>query len=102
MERLWTFNVSISNGNIKHPSEKSIFAVNLPLKRLPATVANTDIGSLKSLHTLFDKYLDHMLGNFEQSCMVQIIRNLELFDKKIWFLKTIFDKALTPFWKTFL
>ena len=30
------------------------------------TIADADIGSLKSLHTLFDKYLDHMLVKFEQ------------------------------------
>ena len=39
-------NVSISNGNIKYPRGKSIFAVNLPLQLFPATVANADIGSL--------------------------------------------------------
>ena len=38
-------------GNIKYPIGKSIFAVNLSLKPFPATVANADIGSLKSLHT---------------------------------------------------
>ena len=43
-----------------------IFAVKFSLKLSPATVANADIGSLKSLHTLFDKYLDHMLKKFEQ------------------------------------
>ena len=59
MERLLTSNVTIRNGNIKYPIGKSIFAVNLPLKLSPATVANTDMGSLKSLHTLFGKYLDH-------------------------------------------
>ena len=68
-----------------------------------ATVANADIGSLKSLHTLFEKYLDYMLVKFEQNCVVQTTRNLELFDKKKkLFLKIIFDKALAPFWKTFL
>ena len=82
MERLSTTNVSISHGNIKHPIGKSIFAVNLPFKLFPATVANADIGSLKSLHTLFDKYLDHMLAKFEQNYMVQPTRNFELFDKK--------------------
>ena len=81
MERLQTSNVSISNGNIKYLIGKSIFAVNLPLKLFPATIANADIGSLKSLHTLFDKYLDHMLVKFEQNCMVQTTRNFELFDK---------------------
>ena len=28
------------------------------------TIADADIGSLKSLHTLFDKYLDNMLVKF--------------------------------------
>ena len=41
---------------------KSIFAVNLPLKLFPATVANVDIESLKSLHTfLKGPYADHIL-----------------------------------------
>ena len=52
-------------------------------------------GSLKSLHTLFDKYLNRMLVKFEQNRMVQNIPNFELFDKK-----KIFDKVLTPFWKS--
>ena len=82
---------------MKYSIGKSIFVVNLPLKLFPATVANADIGSLKSLHTLFDKYLDHMLVKFEQNPMVQTTWNFELFDKKPGFLKTIFDKALTPF-----
>ena len=71
MERLKTSNVSISNGYIKYPIGKSIFADNLPLKLFPATVANAEIGSLKSLHTLFD----NMLVQFEQNCMVQTTRN---------------------------
>ena len=64
MERLQTSNISISNGNVKYLSGKSIFAVHLPLKLFPATVTNSDIGSQKSLHTLFDKYLDHMRVKF--------------------------------------
>ena len=33
---------------------KSIFAINLPLKLFPATVANADIGSLSlSIHLIF-------------------------------------------------
>ena len=81
------------------PSEKTIFAVNLLLKLFPATVANADIESLKTLHTLFDKYLNPMVVQFGQNYMVQTTRNLDL---KNGFLKTVFDKALTPFWKTFL
>ena len=61
---------------------KSIFAVNLPLKLFYVTVANADIGSLKSLHTSFTKCLYHMLVKFEQNRMVQTTRNFELFDKK--------------------
>ena len=52
-----------------------------------------DFYSVKFLHTLFGKYLDHVLVEFEQ------IPNFDLFDKKCL---TIFDKVLTPFWKTFL
>ena len=37
------------------------------------TIDDTDIESLKSLHTLFDKYLVHMLVKFEQNCMVRTI-----------------------------
>ena len=63
------------------------------------TIADADIGSLKSFHTLFDKYLDHMPLKFEQNCVVRTVQNFERFDKK-WLI--IFDKVLTPFWKTFL
>ena len=45
-------------------------------------IADVDIGSLKSLHTLFEKYLDHMLVKFEQNGMVRTIQNFELFDQK--------------------
>ena len=53
----------------------------------------------KSLHILFDKYLDHVLVKIEQNRMVRTIQIFELFDQK-WL--TIFYKVLTPFWKTFL
>ena len=83
--------VSISNGNIKCPIEKSIFVVNLKLKVFRAIVAYADIGSLSlSIHSL-KKCLFHMLVEFEQNRTVQTTRNFDLF-----------DKALTPFWKTFL
>ena len=67
----------------------------MPLKLSPATVANADIESLKSLHTLSDKYLDHMLVKFEQNCMVQTTRNLNfLTKKKNGFLKNIFKQSV--------
>ena len=55
------------------------------------TIADADIGSLKSLHTLFGKYLDHMLVKFEQNHKVQTIQNFELFDKK---------KQFNHFWQS--
>ena len=59
-----------------------------------ATITDADIGRLKSHHTLFDKYLDHMLVKFEQNRMVRNIQNFELFGKK-WLI--IFEKESTPF-----
>ena len=64
------------------------------------TIADTDIESLKSLHTLSNRYLDHMLVKFEQNRMIRTIQNFELFFYKKWL--TTFDKVLTPFWKMFL
>ena len=39
-------------------------------------VADADIRSLKSIHILLGKYLDHMLVKFEQNRLVQNIQNL--------------------------
>ena len=64
---------------------------------LPLLMLTLEVWNLKSLHTLFDRYLDHMLVKFEQNHMVWTIQNFELFDKK---RLTIFDKVLTSFWKT--
>ena len=96
MERLLTFNVCISNGNIKYLIGKSIFAVNLPFKLFRAVVANADIGLVLSLsiHSLKNVCTTCQPGHaseFEQNRMVQTTRNFELFEKE-----------KTPFWKTFL
>ena len=77
MERLYTSNVSISNGNINARLENP----NLPLKLFRATVANTDTGSRKSLHTFLKNVCTIMLVKCEQTRMVQTARNFELFDK---------------------
>ena len=71
IEKFWTSNFSISNGNITCPIGKSILAVNLTLKIFRAAIANVDIGSLKFIHTLFDTYLDYMQVKLEQNRMVQ-------------------------------
>ena len=53
-----TYNVGISNSNMKYLIRKSIFAVKLTLKLFPAaTVANAEIESLKSLCTFLKKVL---------------------------------------------
>ena len=62
MQRLWTSNVSISNGIMGTFTAKNDFPIGYYV-----TIADADIGGLKSLHTLFDKYLDHMLLKFEQN-----------------------------------
>ena len=67
------------------------------MERLPMSVLAAVAG--KSLHILFDKYLDNMLVKIEQNRMVRTIQIFELFDQK-WL--TICYKVLTPFWKTFL
>ena len=63
----------------------SASAVNMSFKLFPATVANADIGSLMSLHILFDKCLDRMPVKFEENCMVQTTRNFERLDEKTFF-----------------
>ena len=46
-----------------------------------STIADADIGSLNSFHTLFNKYLEHLLVKFEQNCMIQTRQNFEFFNK---------------------
>ena len=99
MERLLSSSFSISNGS-REKFKQQIYCRNWFSARVfYITIADTDIRSLQSLHTLCDKYLDHMLMKFEQNRMVRTIRNFDFFWQK-WL--TIFDKVLTPFWKTLL
>ena len=53
-------------GKWKTPDRKTNFCSKFTVKLFSATVANDDIGSLKSLHTLLNKYLDHMLVNLNK------------------------------------
>ena len=76
----------------KIPDRKINFCSKFAVKTLPVTVANADIGSLKSLHTLFDKFLDHMLVNLDQIVWAKLHEVVSF-----WGKKNIFDKALTPF-----
>ena len=85
MKKFQTSNVS--DDNIKRPIGKSIFAEILTLKLFHATVANSDTGSLKSFHSLFDTYLDHMLAKFGPKRMVQNAQIVDLFDENPILLK---------------
>ena len=44
-------------------------------------INDPDIGSLNFFHTLFDKYLDHMLVKFELNRIIRNKQNFELFGK---------------------
>ena len=76
MERLYTSNVSIGNGNMKCPIGKSIFAVNLPLKLFRVTVVYG-----LPIHSLKKMFVPHAI-EFEQNRTVHTTRNFELLDKK--------------------
>ena len=56
------------------------------------TITDPNFGNLKSLHTLFDKYI----VKFDQNRTVRNIQNFEIFGEK-WL--TILEKVLTPFLK---
>ena len=55
--------------------------IDFPIGHFYATIADADIGScLKSLNTLFDKYLDHMLMKFLTKIVwSETIQNFVLF-----------------------
>ena len=71
----------------------------LPIKLFRASVTNTDIGNLKSLHAFPKKCFYQMLVKFEQNRMIQTTRNFELFDKK---KNKQTNKNKTGFLKSFL
>ena len=71
-----TSNVSISNGSTEECDNLAFYV----------TISDTDIGSLKTHHALFDKYLDHMLVECEQNRLVRTT-NFELFDINKWINK---------------
>ena len=85
---------SCSNGNIKYPIGRSIFALNLLLKLFPATVANHANWKSKVSPTFLKECLYHMLVKFEQNRrpMVQTTKKIELFDKNKMFLKLFLTK----------
>ena len=98
MERLQISKVSISIGSTEE-FYWQIYCKKMHFDRaFYVTIADADILSPKSLNTLYNKYLDHMLVKFEQNRMVKTMQNFVLCDKQ-WL--TIIE-VLTPFWMTFL
>ena len=77
----YTPNVKINNSNINCLIGKLIFAINLPLKVFSAPVASTENGSLNSLYTLFNTYLEHMLTKFGPNRIVRNVHNLNCLTK---------------------
>ena len=79
MERLQTFSVSICNGS------KEGFCYGKLLQKLIfrfyVTITDADVGNQKALHTLLDKYLDHMLVKFELNRLIRNIQNSKLLGK---------------------
>ena len=61
---------------------KTNFCSKFAIKTFRATIANADTGILKSLCTLFDTYLNHILAKFEPNRMVQNVQKFEVLDKK--------------------
>ena len=55
------------------------FAVNFPFKLFRTIFVNSDTGSLKSFHTLFNTYLDYMQAKFKPNRIVRNIHNFKLF-----------------------
>ena len=73
--------------------------MDFPIAFFYIIIADASIRSLKSLHTSFEKYLDHMLVILNKNRMVRTMQNLELFDQKCL---NIFGNVLVPFEKAFL
>ena len=61
-----TSNVSISNGSKKSFNGKFTPKINFPIGFFMLPLLIMTLKNLKSLHTLFDKCLDHMLVKFEK------------------------------------
>ena len=76
------------------------FCSKIAIKVFSATISNAYTGSLNFYHTLFNTYLDNFLAKFQPNRMVQNEQILSVLTKTGIF-KTIFNKAFTPFCKTF-
>ena len=65
------------------------------------SIADAEIESRKSLHSLIS-ICTTCWWNLNMIIRLAPHKIFELFDKKNWVFETIFDKALAPFWKSFI
>ena len=76
MVRIQTSNVSIRKGSKIDVHSKFTTKIAIAIRYFIFTIADADIESLKSVHKLFDKYMDHMMLKFEQNRMVRTVKTL--------------------------
>ena len=107
--KFWTFQTIRFDSNIvalafatearKSFNEKFTTKIDFSDRAFHLTVTDPDIGSLKSLKTLFDNYLDHILLQFEQNRMVWNIQTFGLFVQEI--VINHFWESVDAIFKTF-
>ena len=98
LERLSTFNVSVSNGDIKHPIGKSIFSsYTFPSNRYKCWHWRSKVSPYNILYVFWQH-----TGEIWTKSYCPKYSKFWAFWQKTDFLKTPFDKSLTPFCKTFV
>ena len=80
--------LTLCSGNIKCPIGKAIFAVNLPLNLLRATVANADAERELSI-TLFDTYVGQHVTDYFNQIVRSELGNIELKWSRIYLIVAI-------------
>ena len=95
MERQSTFNASINiiNSSWEELQREICFKNSFSDRIFYVTIFDIDNERQKSLHTLFDKYLDHMLVNFEQNRTIWTA-HFFFFGKKVHLFSQSIDAIL--------
>ena len=91
------FSLSICNGSTERFYGQIYWKKWFSDRIFYVTITDTDIGSLKSLHTLFDK--QHAGENLKKNSYGKKFTKFWAFCQN---MVNTFGKVFTPFWKTFL
>ena len=83
MERLKSSSVSVCNGSTEEFYLQIYCKNSFSHRTFYVTIPDADIESRKSLRTLFDMYLEHMLKNFNQILWYEIFKILSFLEKKM-------------------